>query len=268
MSYFTTFFGLKPNKEKAKVVILGIPFEFSTTFGKGTKFAPDFARIASDTLYPYSPWANKALNFDDVSDFGNIRCFNANPEETMKSVLSEINRLKNRRYVFIGGEHTITAFTAGALKPKRMAVFDAHLDFDPAYEMQRFSHASAIRRVVEFAEPRKLLIIGARSYTPEELLELKEYGELIYPIEDLSSIFKEIRYFDYISVDIDVFEPTIETLTGTPEPGGLSPQEFIQYFHSLRARAVDIVEGLPPHPLHPTAVFIATLVREAVISMQ
>jgi len=183
------------------------------------------------------------------------------------------------RPILLGGEHTITA---GAVKslirfyPDLVVLqLDAHTDFRDEYLGEKVCHATVMRRVSEILGPDRLVRLGIRSGTREELagtgleLPLGFQGGM----RDIEAAAKAIPDGAplYVTVDLDVFDPSLVPGVGNPEPEGLTYREFIQLARALIWKKIvgfDVVE-LAPHydPTGVSAVVAASAVREMLLCM-
>ena len=149
----------------------------------------------------------------------------------------------------IGGEHLVTlpAFKAVYEKYEDVYIlhFDAHTDLREEYNNNKNSHATVIKRIWDIVGDNKIYQFGIRSGTKEEFdFSLKEnhtYME-VGNINTFKDIVDKLEYKKiYITIDLDVFDPSIFPGTGTPEPGGVTYREFENIFSILKNSNVDIV---------------------------
>lgn len=221
--------------EEADFVILGIPFDGTTSYKPGTRFGPTLIRQATLNLESY------ILDYDidiaevKIADVGDLAIVAGNPLETIKRGIETIEEIKkiNPKAVpiVLGGEHSMTFAPVKALKPKSYVVFDAHLDLRESYEDNPWNHACVARRISELGI--KVAEFGIRSGTKEEV----EYAREVdipwvharnYTVERFKEIVKDLPEPVYVSVDIDVFDLSMVPSTGTPEAGGLRFWEVVE----------------------------------------
>ncbi|MBC7333049.1 MAG: agmatinase [Thermococcaceae archaeon] len=221
--------------EEADFVILGIPFDGTTSYKPGTRFGPTLIRQATLNLESY------ILDYDidiaevKIADVGDLAIVAGNPLETIKRGIETIEEIKKANPkvvpIILGGEHSMTFAPVKALKPKSYVVFDAHLDLRESYEDNPWNHACVARRISELGI--KVAEFGIRSGTKEEV----EYAREVdipwvharnYTVERFKEIVKDLPEPVYVSVDIDVFDLSMVPSTGTPEAGGLRFWEVVE----------------------------------------
>jgi agmatinase len=172
------FTGSQENFEAAKYVILGVPFDVTSTYRSGAKFAPLAIREASQNVECYS--FRTGLDVEDLKthDLGDLHVA-GDVELTLGRLALVAQDLfdPGKIPVFIGGEHTITLGVARSLD-KNVAVvsFDAHLDLRDDYLGLTVSHTTFMRRINEDVKPAKILEVGTRAVCKEELDYAKEAG--------------------------------------------------------------------------------------------
>ena len=161
----------------------------------------------------------------------------------------------NKIPVILGGEHSLTpvAVKAVAKKYKRLSVLqlDAHADLRDSYQGSKHSHACALRRVLEICPAVQ---VGIRSLSVEEWEWAKKTGQsekihFAQKLELVDKIEKQLHKDVYITIDVDVFDPSVIPATGTPEPGGLFWYEVLDILKSVCAAknvvGFDVVELSP-----------------------
>jgi len=221
--------------EEADFVILGIPFDGTTSYKPGTRFGPTLIRQATLNLESYILDYDIDLAEVKIADVGDLAIVAGNPLETIKRGIETIEEIKkiNPKAVpiVLGGEHSMTFASVKALKPKSYVVFDAHLDLRESYEDNPWNHACVARRISESGV--KVAEFGIRSGTKEEV----EYAKKAdipwvhareYTLEKFIEVVKDLPEPVYVSVDIDVFDLSMVPSTGTPEAGGLRFWEVVE----------------------------------------
>ncbi len=221
--------------EEAEFVILGIPFDGTTSYKPGTRFGPTLIRQATLNLESYILDYDIDLAEVKIADVGDLAIVAGNPLETIKRGIETIEEIKkiNPKSVpiVLGGEHSMTFAPVKALKPKSYVVFDAHLDLRESYEDNPWNHACVARRISELGV--KVAEFGIRSGTKEEV----EYAKKAdipwvhareYTLERFIEVVKDLPEPVYVSVDIDVFDLSMVPSTGTPEAGGLRFWEVVE----------------------------------------
>ena len=271
-----TFAGLPPLPlKKARVAILPVAYDGTTSYQAGTRFGPQEIILASRFLEMY----DESLGFEP-SDLGittlpelwpNL----SRPEAATAEVEKYVAKiLKNRVFpVILGGEHSITA---GAVKafhkiyPKlSVLTLDAHADLRKTYQGTRHNHACVNRRIMEMGIP--VTVMGVRCLPTEDLPVLRNPGLKVLWAEKLkgkkdwlSPIADNLTEHVYLSIDLDFFDPAEIPAVGTPEPGGLGWSETNRFLRQLtqkhRVVGFDVVElnGSLHHT--PSSYFASRLV--------
>jgi len=253
--------------------VLGIPYDSGQTFATGSRFAPHYIRLASDSIEEFSIILQKDVREADVSDWGDLIVSHGDFNETKRRFHETLEGLAASRYVFIGGDHTITIFSIPFLKNKvrRYVHLDAHADFEDSYLGSKYNHDCVLRRVGELLGWDKIVLVGLRSVSKKGLKDLKEIGIEYYTsieVEENPEILCDIlSRADYISIDMDVFDPAYAPEVGNPEPLGLSPQKVFKCIKKIDPVAIDITEAIPTKLNSQTAILAASLLREIIIVM-
>lgn len=265
------FLGL-PDHPQAKVALVPIPFEYTTTWLKGTKFAPlEILKVSSNleffdeetALSPYEtlgfytyPLEEYPLEYEKAL-------------QKIEEIATEVLR-KNFFPIFIGGEHTITYKLIKILKEKysklKLLHLDAHLDFRETYLESRINHATFLRYVNK--EGISSLSLGIRALSQEEYIAMKEKNlQVIFAHELKTSYEENLRKIEnflrdghvYLTIDMDVLDPSLAPGVGTPEPGGLLWYELMPILKKVAESNVvgmDLVETRPISH-NPITEFIA-----------
>ncbi|MFT6180021.1 MAG: agmatinase [Paracoccaceae bacterium] len=264
------FIGASERSSEA-IALLGIPYDKTASFRKGTRLAPDAIREVSDAaIETYSPALKLDLADAHFSDLGDLQFDpDTEPEVVVELLHQATAELLERDTtpVIIGGEHSISpgAIRAAFQKYPDLHVLqlDAHADLRESYEGSKDSHACAMRRVLDFLPSNRLLQCGIRSGTKEEFEEMDRENRLV-KIADLATRLPDAPL--WITFDIDVFDPSECPGTGTPEAGGLTYRECETFLETLRGRNIiglDLVEVSPPlDPTGISTVLAAKLLRE------
>ena len=269
------FLGL-PDSLNPRVALVPLPFEFTTSWLKGTKFAPiEILKVSpnleffdeEDLITPY-----EVLGFytEEIIEFSpDLERALAQVEELAKKYA------KKRLFaIYIGGEHTVSFPILKVYKKYypclKVLHLDAHLDQRDEYLGSKLNHATVMRRVKELNLP--VLSVGIRSASEEEKEILLNEREVIILakdfIKDEEASLKKVSDFlgegpSYLSLDVDVFDPSQAPGVGTPEPGGLSwyqVLEILKLFVKANPVAMDIVEVRPIPALPITEYLVARLI--------
>jgi len=268
----------------AEWVLLGCPLEETVTFRPGTQEGPAGLRAASHGLETYSPRLRRDLTDLSIADAGDLDFLRGSresgkdlvrPLETIRSKSAEIVR-SEKRILALGGEHLITLPLAEAILEKHpdllVLQLDAHADLRDAYEKDRYSHATVMRRLLDLSENVTLIQCGIRSGTREEM-DFSRRSIQVQPAvqENLSGVLDGFTGRPlYLSLDLDVLDPSVLPGTGTPEPGGWTFLELESIIHRLKGRNVvgaDVVElspGIDPSGI--SSVTAASAVREILLA--
>lgn len=253
------------------IAVIGVPFDSGVTFRPGARFGPGGIREASRLLRPYNPALDVAPFANvQVVDAGDINCNPFDISTALDEIETGISELASggRPVMVLGGDHTIALASLRALHrehgPMALIHFDAHLDTWGPYFNTPITHGTPFRVAIE----EGLLIkehsahVGIRGslYSPEDLTDDAEMGFTIVHARDFhttpfTDIIERIstRVGDaplYISIDIDVLDPSHAPGTGTPEAGGLTSRELLELIRGLKDKnlvGADVVEVAPPY---------------------
>ncbi|MGD8506487.1 MAG: agmatinase [Candidatus Bathyarchaeota archaeon] len=267
------FFGLKVEElDLANLCVVGFHWDISSQFRKGSREAPDIIRkITTAKLYdPFTEDGADLTRIWQVYDYGNIRPANS-VDEMRKKVYNVIRDLYNDelRFLFLGGDHLVTYFVLHALTKlsKRswaLIYLDAHLDLEEAYEGDRYSHGSVVRRLVEETNlrPQSTVEVGVRSFHPSErkfaesvgiktvsTVEFERLGATGASKRVLELLPRDVERV-YVSIDLDILDPAYAPGLGYPEPAGISTRGLIDFLFGLKEleiAAFDVVELCPQY---------------------
>lgn len=262
--------------EDADWVLVGLPYDGTTSFRPGTRFGPEAIRAASWGLETYSPLQHADLEGTPYFDAGELE-FPLGNRDAILSIIRENARdvvQSGKRWLGLGGEHLVTfpVIEAYVEKYPDLAVlhFDAHADLRDDYLGEKLSHATVLRRVVDLIGGDRLVQLGIRSGPREEFDWMRRNGTLLEKREDLPKALARLQGRPvFLTIDLDVLDPSIMSGTGTPEPGGMSFSTFVDWlmeFRGLNFVGADVVE-LSPHydPSGVSTVVAAKVVREVML---
>ena len=249
----------QPTFADAKAVILPVPLESTTSYVPGTRNGPREILVASSHLELWDEELNA-----DIHDIGIYTLPEMElPFDDMADMMAEIRRvtaaiLEHGKFpIVLGGEHSITSPVVAAVAARHPGVsvlqIDAHADLRDTYMGTRFSHACAMRRVLEYARCTQ---VGIRSLSTEEAaaaptLPTNIFYDVSMRRDDnwIDRVVETLAEKVYITIDVDGMDPAIMPATGTPEPGGLSWYELLSLLRAvIAARSVvgcDLVELSP-----------------------
>ncbi|MCL2115775.1 MAG: agmatinase [Methanobrevibacter sp.] len=248
---------IKPNSW----ALIGVPFDSTASYGSGSRFGPTTIREASYSFEKYNITFNKEMS-TIFYDFGNVNTVHGNCKKTIATLEEVVNELinVNIKPIIIGGEHSISLAPIKALanknKIENMTIIhlDAHMDMIDKYQGEKCSHATVMRRVHDL-NPKEIIEIGIRSGSFEEKeFALKQDNIAIFTSKDTKEGFQAIE--DklnqiaksepiYLSIDIDVLDPSYVGEVGNPIPNGITPEILEKLLEILAKKNVigfDLVE--------------------------
>lgn len=259
MSYRELFISPSPKistgNEDSKVYIMGIPFDFTTSYRPGSRFAPLSVRQAYWNIEIVDRKLNVNAEKIPVFDLGDLSFF-SNGDEMINSASKVSKEIfsANKVLGIIGGEHLVTYPIVNELNDAALVVFDAHLDMRDELYGLKVSHATFLRRFLEKNKKIKVYHIGSHTFVDEEIKFAKSrrvnvftYYDLIdKKLNSLKNIIKEEKI--YVSVDMDVLDPSCAPGVANPEPEGMNYQELFDLIRSLKGKEIvgfDVVETNP-----------------------
>lgn len=242
-----TFLGCDNDYTESDIVIFGAPFDSTTSYRPGTRFASRTMRAESYGLETYSPYQDLDLEDFKIFDAGDLELCFGDTELALKDI-TEMTRTilsDNKLPFMIGGEHLVTLGAVRAIAEKypdlHIVHFDAHADLREEYLGARLSHASVIHRCWDIIGDGKIYQFGIRSGDRAEF----EWGKnhvitQKFDFNGLEDVIKKLKDKPvYFTLDLDVLDPSVFPGTGTPEAGGVS---FIQLLDAiLKVGELDIV---------------------------
>lgn len=253
--------------------VFGVPFDSTSTYRPGSKFAPNTIREAFNNIEIYSRTFNIDLEKELIEDLGDM-ITSLNIEECLDQI-SKISKellIENVTFCMLGGEHTISYGTINVLpNDVGIIILDAHLDLRDEMNDSKFTHTTFYRRLLEKVDKERFLHLGARAACAEEwkLIEKEKLNVIEtskFNVKDIleNQFLKKYRR-TYLSIDMDFFDPSFAPGVGNPEPCGLSPKNFIELLENLKDIEVvgfDIVEVCPPYDNGNTSILAAKLMVE------
>ena len=274
------FLGCEDSFEDSNHIIFGAPFDGTTTFRPGTRFAPQIMRVESIGLETYSPYFDLDIEDYKVNDSGDLDLPFGSTQGALDIIQEQAKKIfdANKKPLMIGGEHLVSLPVIREAFKKypdlHIIHFDAHTDLREEYLGEKLSHSSVFKRVWDFMGDNRIYQFGIRSGTKEEFYWSKEGHTYInkFNFDTLDEIVEKIKDKPvYFSVDLDVLDPSIMSGTGTTEAGGVTFNELINAIKEvspLNIVGADIVE-LSPHYDHSgvsTAV-ACKILREILCAM-
>jgi len=271
--------------EKADYVVVGVPFDATSTYRTGARFAPLAIREASLNIETHSFRSNIDVEDLKIHDLGDLHV-SGDVKQTLSRLSSTVRELVEAKKtpILIGGEHTLTLGAMRGIGGNDAAVlsFDAHLDLRQKYMDLTTSHTTFMRRLNEQVKPRRIVEVGTRAVCREELKYAKEAGiqqfTAIRVREDgCEAIAKAIKEAVkdctkiYLTIDMDVLDPAFAPAVQNPEPDGLSTRTLLDILLNLcdeRLACLDLVEVAPPYDQGVTAVQAARILFEALCRIE
>lgn len=262
------------SSEDGPYAILGVPFDMTTTYRPGTRFAPSAIREASYGLEEYDILGNRDLRDIKFFDRGDLIIL-ASPERAINEIKEAIISLvkDDIKPIILGGEHLISYPVVELLSRNKdlyVIILDAHADMRDEYNGLRLSHATTARRISEVVPQDRLFQFGIRSGSREEAeyyMDTNIFHSFEPPDDGFFNFMKGKEV--YLSIDIDVVDPAFAPGTGTPEPCGWSSQDvisFIKKLKGIRLAGADVVEVSPLlDPSGITSILAARIVREILL---
>lgn len=242
-----TFLGCGNEYGESEIVIFGAPFDSTTSFRPGTRFASRAMRAESYGLETYSPYQDLDLEDYAVFDAGDLELCFGDTNLALKDIEDITRTILNdgKLPMMIGGEHLVTLGAVRAAHEKypdlHIVHFDAHADLRDDYLGAKLSHASVIRRCHEIVGDGKIYQFGIRSGDREEIRWGKDHVTTrFFDFETLDEVIEKLKGKPvYFTLDLDVLDPSIFPGTGTPEAGGVTFLELLDAV--MRVGELDIV---------------------------
>jgi agmatinase len=268
-----SFLGLENVKpEEADVIIFPVPYDSTTSYKPGTRFGPRAIILASNEIETFDLETKKDLIQLNFCTLPELEPDVSSPEAMVNSVASVCEQIAKMKkfFVMLGGEHTISIGSVKALvknfKNLSVVCLDAHADLRESFQNSSYSHACTMRRVLELC--RDVVWVGTRSMCEEEYEFANKQKLKIYPkIESLEEIVDSCKENVYLTVDLDVFDPSIIPSVGAPVANGLNWEEVLKLIKKLCEEknlvGADVVELLP-QPFASSEDLAAQLVAKLV----
>jgi len=274
------FIGAETSYDSADVVLFGAPYDSTTSFRPGTRFGPAAMRSESFGIETYSPYQDRDLEDARVHDAGDLELPFGAPDRALDMIEAQAAAiLSDRKTPFLlGGEHLVTLGAVRAAAKRfpdlRIIHFDAHADLREDYLGVRLSHACVIRRCHDIIGDGRIWQFGIRSGTREEFAFMKA-GHVVtepFTLNTLPGLSFPEGTPVYLTVDMDVLDPSEFPGTGTQEAGGVRFADLLAALRDVMARfnvvALDNVELSPPlDPTGRSTALACKLLREELLAL-
>lgn len=256
--------------ENSKVVLVTVPYDGTSTWGKGADKGPEHFLDASENMELYDiengtePYLNGVFLAGEVSE-------NSSPEAMTEAVYQKTKELlkSDKLFTLFGGEHSVSIGSIRAVGEKyenlTVLQLDAHTDLRPDFHGSTSNHACA---VFEASQKHNLVQVGIRSCDVEEMQYVPKdqcfWAHEIHANPNwIDDVLDKVSGNVYITIDLDAFDPSFAPSTGTPEPGGLQWYPTLELlkkvFEKCNVVAFDIVELMDSPYVKPTAFLSAKL---------
>ncbi len=273
------FIGFEDEFEESQAVLFGAPFDGTTSFKPGARFAPNAMREDSWAIESYSPYLDKDLENLKLFDYGDLELPFGDKKVALRMIQEHVQEIidANKIPIMIGGEHLVSLAPVKALSKKyddlQIIHFDAHTDLREDYLGESLSHATVLRRIYDQVGIGNINQFCIRSGLKEEFEWAKKHTHLEkFTYNTLESCVRRIKEKPvYITIDLDVLDPSVFPGTGTPEPGGIDFHQMLEIIQTLskleNVVGLDVVELSPKYDVSgiSTAVACKTL-RELVLA--
>ena len=244
-----TFLGCDKTIEEARIVLFGAPFDSTTSYRPGARFASRTMRAESYGLETYSPYQDLDLDDAALFDGGDLELCFGDASRALEEITAYTRKILKlgKLPLMIGGEHLVTLGAVRAVAEQYPDVcvihFDAHADLRDDYLGAKLSHATVMRRVWEIVGDGRIYQFGIRSGERAEF----EWGRVHvatrrFDFEGLEEVVSSLKGRPvYFTLDLDVLDPSCFPGTGTPEAGGVTFQQLFDAV--MKVGSLDIVGG-------------------------
>lgn len=277
------FIGCDKPFDDAKVVLFGAPYDSTTSFRPGTRFGPAAMRAESFGIETYSMRQDRDLVEDSsVFDSGDLELPFGAPDVALDMIESRASEILDagKMPFLLGGEHLVTLGSVRAVAKRyhdlHILHFDAHADLREDYLGVKLSHACVLRRCHDILGDGRIFQFGIRSGTRDERQFMKDghvTAELFSDVtlaETVKKIGSNVPV--YLTVDLDVLDPSEFPGTGTQEAGGFKFAQLLgdlcQICKNLNVVALDNVELSPAlDPTGRSTALACKLLREELLAL-
>lgn len=257
--------------ENSKVMLVTVPYDGTSTWGKGADKGPELFLDASENMELYDIETATEPYLEGVYLAGEV-AEDSSPEAMTEAVYQKTKEMlqhEDKLFTLFGGEHSVSIGSIRAVGEKyenlTVLQLDAHTDLRPEFHGSISNHACA---VFEANQKHNLVQVGIRSCDVEEMQYVPK-GQCFWAHEIaenpnwIEDVLSKVSGNVYITIDLDAFDPSIAPSTGTPEPGGLAWYPTLKLlkkvFEKCNVVAFDIVELMDSANPKPTAFLAAKL---------
>lgn len=274
------FIGCDSGYNEADIVLFGAPFDSTTSFRPGTRFASKEMRVNSYGLETYSPYQNKDMSEVKVFDGGDLELCIGSQHTALKELEEYADEIVSDGKIpfMIGGEHLVTLAPVRSVLKKypdlHIIHFDAHTDLRDEYLGEHFSHATVLRRIWDITGDKRIHQFGIRSGDKPEFEWAKQHTDMhLFDFSGLCETIKNIGEKPvYFTIDLDVLDPSVFPGTGTPEAGGVTFKELLEAViktAKLNVVGCDVVELSPHYDQSGVSTMTACkIVRELILAIK
>jgi len=274
------FIACRASLADAGIVLFGIPFEGRVNLRRGADHGPRELRLASDSIETYSPFLGRDLEDLAIADLGDCELGDGTPREQLARAREEIRAFwrPGLRPVMLGGDHTATLAVIEVLAPAipdlRILQLDAHPDLREEFLGERYNYASAMARVMDVVAPERVFQVGMRTGAREEYQRKAPHlfpAHRVKPLEAVRGLLPELQAHPlYVTIDVDVLDPSEAPGTGAPEPCGLTATELVEIVRLLAPCQIvgtDLMEVAQAwDPSGRTGITASWILREAILT--
>ena len=274
------FIACRASLPDARVALFGIPFEGRVNLRRGADHGPRELRLASDSIETYSPFLGRDLEDLALADLGDCELGDGTPRDQLARAREEIRRFWRPGLlpVMLGGDHTATLPVIEVLAPAipdlRILQLDAHPDLREEFLGERYNYASAMARVMDVVAPERVYQVGMRTGAREEFQRKAPHlfpAHRLHPVEAVKRVLPELQAHPlYVTIDVDVLDPSEAPGTGAPEPCGITAAELVEIVRLLapcRVVGTDLMEVAPAwDPSGRTGITASWILREAILT--
>jgi len=277
-----SFIASGEDRASARVVLFGAPYDSTTSFRPGTRFGPAAIRSESFGIETYSPLQDRDLEDFPFFDAGDLELPFGAPDRALEMIEAQAEEILAAGKIpfLLGGEHLVTLGAVRAVAKRypdlHVIHFDAHADLRADYLGVQLSHACVMRRCHDLLGDGRIFQFGIRSGTREEFAFMRDGHVVTEPFSDatLPQVVESIPPDApvYLTVDMDVLDPSAFPGTGTPEAGGFTYRQLVsdvvRICGQLNVVGLDNVELAPTlDPTGRSTALACTFLRESLLAL-